>query len=133
MSVHKEAVELLRHLRVENTVVVITARKTEAHSWTKRWLRRQALRFDKFLAGEEAKKSVHGTDVLIDDYLGNVLEYLENAAGVAVLVDQPWNRDRDALTPYLKEKRAFVASNLEELIGIWPQISEQARLRRDRR
>jgi uncharacterized HAD superfamily protein len=133
MRVHKGAVELLRHLRVENTVVVITARKTHAHSWTKRWLRREALRFDEFLAGEEAKKSVHRTDVLIDDYLGNVLEYLQNAAGVSVLVDQPWNREREALTPYLNEKRAFVASSLEELIELWPQISEQAHLRRDRR
>ena len=80
------------------------------------------------LASVMAKKaSVGATDVLIDDYTGNVLEFLTNTDGVAVLVDQPWNRERADLESFVKAGRLFVVSNLLELRIAWPEIFEKAK------
>jgi uncharacterized HAD superfamily protein len=73
-------------------VVVLTARAGDALAWSVEWLKENELPFDEIAGSEEAKKSLHGVDVLVDDYLGNVEEFLENASGTVVLVDQPWNR-----------------------------------------
>lgn len=73
------------------------------------------------------KKSDHLTDVLIDDYTVNVLEFLTNTDGVAVLVDQPWNREREALDSFMKAGRLFVIANLLELRIAWPEIFEKVR------
>jgi 5'(3')-deoxyribonucleotidase len=123
MPVHDGARSTLKFIRERNRVLVITARKGAAIEWTADWLRRNRLPFDEFVGGAQVNKSVHATDVLIDDYLGNIIEFLENTPGVAVLVDQPWNRQRQTLEPFLTSGRAFVVSNLPELSIRWPQIS----------
>ena len=54
-------------------------------------------RFDGLINLKEKAKSMFQTDVLVDDYVGNVEEYLGNSPGVAVLVSQPWDRDHTSL------------------------------------
>lgn len=98
MPVHAGAREMLEDLRTDFRIVVLTAREATALDWSLEWLRRNCLPFDEIAGSAEAKKSLHGVDALVDDYLGNIEEFLRNASGPAVLVDQPWNRSgREAL------------------------------------
>lgn len=127
MQVHEGAKRILDYLHETNRIVVITARQGEAAStWTAEWLRRNKLPYDAVVGGTEARKSEHRTDVLVDDYVGNVLEYLSNTRGVAVLVDQPWNRDRAALAEFIADSRVFIVSDLLEFRRRWPDVLQRA-------
>jgi uncharacterized HAD superfamily protein len=127
MRSHPGARKLLRFLYNNNRVLIVTARSVESSQWTRDWLNRRFLWYDGFETSTEARKSAHGTAVLIDDSLDNVVEFLENTAGVAVLVDQPWNRDRGALQPFVDGQRAFIVRRLGEIVLTWPTIVAAAR------
>jgi uncharacterized HAD superfamily protein len=128
MAVHEGAKRVLTFIHELHRIVVITARKGDAAStWTAEWLRANQLPYDEVVAGSEAKKSDHRTDVLIDDYIGNISEFLTNTKGVAVLVDQPWNRKRESLDMFSNAERLFIVSNLLELRISWAEIEEKAR------
>jgi hypothetical protein len=43
----------------------------------------------------------------VDDYLENLREYLSNTNGLGLLVDQPWNRDRDDENPDLDQRASL--------------------------
>lgn len=128
MAVHEGAKRFLAFLHELHRIVVITARKGEAATtWTAEWLQKHQLPYDEVIAGSETKKSEHRTDVLIDDFIGNVSEFLANTKGVAVLVEQPWNRERHTLDGFANGERLFIVSSLLELRIRWPQIAEKAR------
>lgn len=113
MPVHAGAKEMLDCLRKRHRVVIITARGEHALEWSERWLRSNELQYDEIIGAKEAKKSLHGTDALVDDYLGNIQEFLASTRGVAVLVDQPWNRaGRDNLDRHLSQGRLAIALSL---------------------
>lgn len=114
------ASKFLNRLFPRHEIVMVTARPEAAIPFTRVWLERNGLAFDRIESSGEMKKSLHGCDVLVDDYLGNVLEFLSNSEGVAVLVDQPWNRRREDLKPLIESGRAFVAASLDsvpDLVG----------------
>jgi uncharacterized HAD superfamily protein len=127
MKLNDGARSMLKALYQDNRVVFITARSPEAKEWTQQWVYNHGLPYDELLDSKEAKKSVHGTDVLIDDYLGNLMEYLQNTKGVAILVDQPWNRERDELRPLIDQGRVFVVSKLIEIPAVVDRIKAARR------
>jgi uncharacterized HAD superfamily protein len=132
MRAHEGAKRVLTFLHKYHRIVVVTARKGEAATaWTAEWLRRNNLPYDEVIGGTEAKKSEHQTDVLIDDFPGNVAEFLTNTVGVAVLVDQPWNREREAFDSFLKAGRLFIVANLLDLQMAWPDILKKAKARKE--
>jgi 5'(3')-deoxyribonucleotidase len=99
MPVHSGALALVEELRQNNRVVLITARPGSALALTKAWLDDRGFEFDAIINATEEKKSLYGADVLIDDYTGNIRDFLANTDGLGVLVDRPWNRrDRSTIT-----------------------------------
>jgi uncharacterized HAD superfamily protein len=97
-------------------IVVLTARSGDALRWSEEWLQLHDLPFDELAGSAEAKKSLHGVDALVDDYLGNIEDYLTMTPGPTVLVDQPWNRDgRDRLDAFVRGGRLRVVTALEEI------------------
>jgi 5'(3')-deoxyribonucleotidase len=118
MPIHDGAKAVLDLLYRSHTIRVITARPPDAQKWTQSWIDKNALSIDSLASVNEKGKSVFATDILVDDYLGNVEEYLSSTNGTAVLVDQPWNRERDCLKGYLDRGRVFVISSLCELPDI---------------
>ena len=129
MPVHEGARRLLKFIGELHRVVVITARKGNAAiPWTTEWLKKKRLGYDEVVATSEARKSTHRTDMLIDDFVGNIEDYLKSTKGVAVLIDQPWNRDRRTLEEaFASEERLFVVTDLLELRMSWPGIVSKAR------
>jgi uncharacterized HAD superfamily protein len=116
MPVHAGAREMLDELRERFRVVVLTARGGDALGWSIEWLQGNELPFDKIAGSIEAQKSLHGVDALVDDYLGNVREFMDETTGPSVLVDQPWNRvGRERLAPYIRADRLMVVTRLEDV------------------
>ena len=127
MRPHRGAWRLLHFLYKRSRVMIVTARSSTSRDWTKVWLNDHWLEYDDVETSVEARKSEHGTLVLIDDYLGNIIEFLNHTRGVAILVDQPWNRDRGELEPFVVAGRAFVVKRLIEVRSIWPGVVAQLR------
>jgi uncharacterized HAD superfamily protein len=69
MPVHHGAQQMLEELGRAFRIVVLTARSGDALEWSVEWLRLNHLPFDDLAGSEEAKKSLHGVDALVDDYL----------------------------------------------------------------
>jgi 5'(3')-deoxyribonucleotidase len=122
MPVHADAKQVLDQLHRQHTIRVITARPAVAAEPTKAWLTKNALEVDDVSSAREKEKSLYATDLLVDDYLGNILEFLTSTNGIAVLVDQPWNRDRAELAEYIENGRLEVISGMGEL----PAVVERA-------
>lgn len=118
MRPHQGASELTRTLARDNQIKIVTARPTKVEDSTREWLDTNGLPYDDLINTKEGKKSLFGLDVLIDDYIGNLVPLLENSDAVAILVDQPWNQERDPLQQYIDEGRAFVISDLRDAIEI---------------
>jgi uncharacterized HAD superfamily protein len=113
MPVHDGAGALVDVLRSRYRVVLITARPASALQLTNRWLKANRLTFDDVITAEEGLKSAHGADVLVDDYAGNVAEFVQRTGGLAILLDQPWNRDdRSLLANYIEGGRVAIAHDL---------------------
>lgn len=119
MPVVAGAPEMVDELKRQHRVVAVTARPASTLERTGEWLVNNGLVFDDVIAAEEERKSLHGADVLIDDYVGNLVEFLEQGGGLGVLVDQPWNRaDRGRLRRWIDSGQCVVARNLAEVAGL---------------
>ena len=114
MPVHPGAKEMLEALRRDYRIVVLTARSGDALGWSEEWLTVNELPFDEVAGSKQAMKSEHGVDALVDDFLGNVEDFLRNTDGPVVLVDQPWNQTgRDALDEYVAAARLATVISLD--------------------
>jgi uncharacterized HAD superfamily protein len=118
MPVHEGAATMIHAIYDNHSIAVITARPDETTHLTERWLYSNRLWHDELLHSKEATKSEHETHILIDDYLGNVSEYLQNSQGMAILVDRPWNRDRKHVKHWIDEGRLRLVTRLSEVPGI---------------
>lgn len=124
MPAHAGAREMLEAVGETYRIVVLTARKGDALEWSAEWLNQHSLPFDDLVGSSEAKKSLHGVDALVDDYLGNIEEFLVNASGPAILVDQPWNRvGRDDLAQFVESRRLATVTSLSDVAGTLAELA----------
>ena len=71
----------------------------------------------------DSSRLAAGVDALVDDYVGNVEEFLKNAAGPAVLVEQPWNRlGREPLSDYVSANRPATVTSLSAVPDVLAQL-----------
>lgn len=122
MPAHPGARQVMDKLYARHTLKVLTARPPEAEQWTEAWLDKHALNHDGVNSVREKEKSLYATDVLVDDYIGNIEEYLASTNGTAILVDQPWNRNRESLQHYIDDGRLHIVTRLTEVPNIVDRI-----------
>jgi 5'(3')-deoxyribonucleotidase len=123
MPLHEGVREAVDELYAENRVIMLTGRPAATKLWTDQWLQNCGFSFDEMVNVKEENKSFYQSDVLVDDYIGNVKEYLENTNGVAILVDQPWNRrERDELEKWIREKRLHIVGSMREVTSIIKEL-----------
>ncbi|MBI3648455.1 MAG: hypothetical protein HY240_06895 [Actinobacteria bacterium] len=109
MKPHKHARRMAAGLYERGMLVVVSARPEEAAERTERWLLRHRFAYDSYETAKEALKSAHALDVLIDDYQGNIKDFLgSDKDRVAVLVDRPWNHERADLAEWIPDRLAIV-------------------------
>jgi 5'(3')-deoxyribonucleotidase len=119
MPVNPGAHDLVEALRRRFRVILITARPESSLALTQRWLDTNGFRFDQVINAKESRKSIYGADVLIDDYTGNVVDFVAHTSGLAILVDRPWNRrDRLELNEELQKGRVVIAKSLAAVSGL---------------
>jgi 5'(3')-deoxyribonucleotidase len=106
-------------------LAIVTARPPEATEATLRWLRENDFPFDDFANRSEGLKhhTVNPSAILIDDYKINILEYLHNTQGQAILFSQPWNEDHSDLQFYLAAKRLRAASDWQTVLNLIPSLT----------
>jgi len=127
MRSHTGASEVINDLYEEHQIIIITSRPKETENWTKEWLIKEKIPFDKIETTRSGRKSLYATDILVDDYLGNVNEFLCETYGHVILVDQPWNRNREEIKHYIDEGRLYIVNSLSEVPKIVRTI--EARLK----
>lgn len=115
MPVHEGASQMLRELSEAYVVRILTVRPADVLGLTESWLATNQLAYDDLVPAEEALKSRHGADALIDDYAGNIAEFLSESRGIAILVDQPWNQSVAELAPWLDSRRLHRVSTLRDV------------------
>lgn len=77
---------------------------------------------------KEEKKSLYRPDILIDDYIGNVKEYLTNTTGTAILVNQPWNNSgRDEMEEWIPQHRLYIVMDIREAVAIVMKLRKERR------
>jgi len=118
MPMHPFARAILDDLYEENNISIITARPPHTESWTRLWLTKQGISYDNLYSVQEKEKSLYALELLIDDYIGNIMEFLDKTTGSAILVNQPWNQERGGLSEYIEKQRLWVVSSLSEVPGI---------------
>ena len=129
MPVHEGAQKMTAALIPRHRVLVTTARSASTRDLTEEWLHRNRLFHDVLLNTEEAAKSSSAASILVDDYVGNVVEFLENTSGYAVLVRRPWNRDDSALSSHKDAGRVVTVDSLSEVPSAIRQFATQLALR----
>lgn len=128
---YPDAAGAIRELASLAEVVIVTARPRTAADTTINWLNRHGLPFDEFVCGHRVDKNRQGLDLLIDDYLGNIVGFLAAPADISagggtgvedrmgVLLDRPWNREgRDELLSAGGPDRFRVVRALREVTAL---------------
>jgi 5'(3')-deoxyribonucleotidase len=114
----------MRKLSATYYVAIVTARPPESTDATRQWLHANGFPFDDFANLSEGTK--HGTfnpcDLLIDDYKLNVVEYLRNTDGRAILFSRPWNADHAGLESYVAARRLRAAADWQEVLEQIPEL-----------
>lgn len=108
--------EALNALIRKYRTVIVTTRPSESDSWTKEWLEANKMPYDAYANTQEGNKQNIDIDywLLIDDYVRNIEQYLEQSDGKAILFSQPWNKDRGHLQEYMDQGRLLVAEDWGE-------------------
>jgi 5'(3')-deoxyribonucleotidase len=121
--------EAMRKLSAAFHLAIVTARPPEATDATQHWLRANGFPFDDFANLSEGTKhnTVNPCDLLIDDYKVNIVEYLRNTNGRAILFSQPWNADHSDLEPYLAARRLRGAADWQDVLELVPQLIRPSR------
>ena len=115
MPLHKNSKNGVAKLSLNNYIIIITSRNEEIDEWTKEWLTKNNITYDEYKNSSGVSKSTFNIDILIDDYMGNIQQFLEEKDGYAILFDQPWNQDRTEVAKHLDNKRLYVANDWKKI------------------
>ncbi|NLT34354.1 MAG: hypothetical protein GXX83_00420 [Gaiellales bacterium] len=119
LPVYEGVAQGLAGLRELGRVSIVTARPEGAVQATLAWLEGNQLAFDEFIRCENADKPAQAIDVLVDDHLPNVCDFVVRGNGVGVLLDRPWNREgREGMAEPLGGGRLRVVKGVGETVAL---------------
>ena len=101
-----------RLAREGHKLVIVTDRPSPSIGPTEDWLSSLGVPYDEIISTNGRTKAETRTDVLIDDYPGNVGSFLDNDR-YAILFSQPWNTGSNITN---LNSRAFRAQNWIEVV-----------------
>jgi len=82
--------------REGHEIYIVTSRVSQSNYATERWLNKNNIKYNKFYNTNGIKKSLIKTDLLIDDYPGNISDFVSRRR-YAILFLQPWNNGHRCL------------------------------------
>jgi len=107
--------EGLERIASYNRVIIVTSRPPEADEDTIEWLNRKRLGFDEFINTHREGKLRAPIDVLIDDRLENVRDFALTKR-LAIMLSQPWNKDRRIIADLIKQGAVVCAANWKDVV-----------------
>lgn len=117
----REALEILTRTF---HVVVATGRHPMTDSWTREWLSANGIKYHRLVNTHAEGKSLPEVQILIDDYVGNIQEFITSGSDSrqAILFSQPWNTDHHSLMPFIVAKQVYVATSWSKVVDLVRQI-----------
>lgn len=71
-------------------ITIATSRGNASSKPTKEWLDGKSISYDEYISTNGSSKSVLDAETLVDDYPGNISEFIEGGRN-GILFHQPWN------------------------------------------
>jgi len=88
ISYAREGMQILRD---KYDITIITSRHSSRAENTRSWVDRYFGKEFPVIHTDEARKHLHGMNVLIDDAPHNIEAFLANSGTLAIMYNQPWN------------------------------------------
>ena len=101
-------------------VVVATSREVLTDPWNREWLSKNQVPYGKYINTRSDGKTLPGVDILIDDYIGNIEQFIRKGAAnrQAILFAQPWNQDIRAISDLIAQHKVRVAHSWQVVLAI---------------
>jgi len=114
------ALEALSLLSQKYHITIATSREEVTDPWTREWLGRNGVRYDRLVNTRKDGKLLPDADILIDDYVPNINTFLRNApqGKEAVLFAQPWNHDTTSIADLLQSGRVRIAHSWNAILAM---------------
>jgi 5'(3')-deoxyribonucleotidase len=116
----KNASEALHILSREYKIVIATSRESSTDRWSRVWLHNHSMKYSRFINTRMHGKNLCDADVLIDDYMDNIQEFIRNGppGRQAILSAQPWNHDPGAISDLISSGKVKIAHSWSTVLAI---------------
>jgi len=116
----KNAREVLRLLSKKFDLIIATGRDPLTDGWSRDWLNDHGIPYRRFINTHSEGKSLSGVDLLIDDYIGNIEEFIRKGPPdrQAILFAQPWNYDTGRISGLIASGRVRIAHSWQAVLAL---------------
>lgn len=122
MPIHENALDTIRILSRAYEIYVLTSREKLSDEWSREWLRRNELNYSELIncrvTGKAEACKENGIDILIDDRIKNIIEFLLYSNGSAIRFIRPWNSNRCCRSNLPQTTRLFSVESWKEIPNI---------------
>lgn len=101
-------------------IVVATSREACTNDWTCEWLNNHGISYNKFINTRSTGKSLSGVDILIDDHIRNIEDFIRHGppGRQAILFAQPWNQDISPISDLLVSGKVKIAHSWQAVLTV---------------
>jgi 5'(3')-deoxyribonucleotidase len=120
MPAMEDAIEAIQILSGKFNIVIATSRESSIDSWSRNWLDSHGIPHNELVNTRSQGKTLIGVDLLIDDYIGNIEDFIRNGnqSRQAILFAQPWNQDTRRIDDLIASGRVRIAHSWKGVLAI---------------
>jgi 5'(3')-deoxyribonucleotidase len=120
MPLIKDATEALKVLSKKFDIVVAASREPLTDRWSHGWLDAHGIPYTRLINTRSEGKALSGVDLLIDDYIGNIEEFVRKGppGSQAILFVQPWNHDTRGITDLIASGKVRIAHSWQAVLAL---------------
>ena len=120
MSPIKDGTRSTQILSRKYDITIATSRDPVNNPWSIDWLAKHNIEYKHFVNTRSEGKILNGVNILIDDYIGNIQDFMRNGDRnrKAILFAQPWNEDTSAITDLISSGRAKIAHSWQAVLSM---------------
>jgi 5'(3')-deoxyribonucleotidase len=116
----KGAIEGIQKLSGKFNIVIATSRESCTDSSSRAWLDNHSVPYGRFVNTRSEGKILNGTDILIDDYIENIRQFISNGTRnrQAILFAQPWNYDTTTIADLISSGKVRIAHSWQAILAM---------------
>jgi 5'(3')-deoxyribonucleotidase len=114
------AVEAFRIISERFEIIIATSRDSCTDTWNHDWLKEHDVIHKGLINTRTDGKILPHVDLLIDDYIGNIEDFIRNGplCRKAILFAQPWNKDISRISDLVKSGRVRIAHSWQTVLAL---------------